>query len=259
MVDIDHICLILNESRDEHEKWKARICLERVFAKKTILELKCIVKSFSNEIIKRQAKFEIWRRKLDRTVENLLKIIHHCDDEYKIGEAITELGRQKFSDATDIFIDLLKSKSSVIRTCAALALLNNPTQKAFRPLLMAIKKHKENCAAFVHALEVLDCHTTAEFLVDLFISKPDAPMVRINIIDCFEGNAISGISSKIGKRIKSKISKAIQKSNDDTDKYELRRFYEEAVEQKIEKQQSPLSCAKNHPVLRKNSSDGKTQ
>jgi hypothetical protein len=238
MADIDHIFLILHDSMDEHEKWKARIRLERVLAKKTIPELKCIVKTFSNEIIKRRAEFEIWRRKLDRTVENLLKIIHHCDDEDKIGEATKELGRQKFSDAIDLFIDLLKSKSSVIRTCAALALLDNPNQKAFRPLLRAIKKHKENCAVFVHALEVLDCNTAAEFLVDLFISKPDAPMVRINIIDCFESGAISRIPAKIGKKIKAKIFKAIRKSKDDTDKYELRRFYEEAVEQKIEKQRS---------------------
>jgi hypothetical protein len=60
-------------------------------------------------------------------------------------------------------------------------------------------------------------------------------MVRINIIECFEGNAIKTLSPEIGKKIKAKILKAIQKSKDDTDKYELHRFYKEVVEPKIQK------------------------
>jgi len=235
MADIEQLSSILTKSTSDRKKAKAKIALKVMLREESMPELRRIIKSSSNEIIKDQAEFEIWRRKLDRTPENLIKLICQCDDEDKVGEALTELGSQKFTDAIDLFIYSLKSKSSVVRIQAALALLDNPTQKALRPLLTAIKKHKENCAVFIHALEVLDCHAATEFLVDLFISKPDAPMVRINIIECFEGNAITKISTAMGNRIKLKISKAIRKSKDDTDKYELHRFYEEAVEPKIEK------------------------
>ncbi|OHB56110.1 MAG: hypothetical protein A2Y07_01165 [Planctomycetes bacterium GWF2_50_10] len=234
MADIDRIVTILEESKDEHKKQISCVRLERILEKKTISELNQIIKSINNNVIIHRAKFEIWRKKLDRTPANLLNIIHYDDDDDRICEAITELGQQT-RDTVDLFIKLLKDKRSFVRTHAALALLDNPTQKALKPLITAIKKNKNNCAVCVHALEVLDCTVAAEFLIDLFISKPNAPMVRLNIIECFEGDAIRSIPAEIGKKIKTTIFKAIQKSKDETDKYEIRRFYDEAIKPKIEK------------------------
>ena len=192
-------------------------------------------KKYSNKAVKNQIELEIWKRKLDRKPENLFKIVHKSKNQDMICEAVKELGKQKNKKALSLFIDLLKNKNPSIRTCAAIALANNPTQKAFQPLINAIKKHEESCSEFIYALEALDCHTEVEFLVDLFISKPNAPMVRINIIECFEGNSIKSIPLETGGKIKTSISNAIRKSKDKTDKYELHRFYEEAVKPKTQK------------------------
>lgn len=191
-------------------------------------------KSSRNKVINRSAQLEIWWRKLDRTPKSLLKIINHCNDEDKISEAVIELGKQKYKGAIDLFINLLKNKSSSVRTSAAIALNENPVQKAFLPLIRAIKKHKEHCSAFVFALEKLNCTEATEFLVDLFIAKPNAPIVRINIIECFEVGAVTTISSKIGRKIKTKISNAIRESKNKEDKYELRKFYKKVIEPKIQ-------------------------
>lgn len=230
---INQISYIFN-SGSEWEITKALVALQRILTKKTVLDLRRLAKSNSNRLIKYYAVLEIWHRKHDRAPKNLLKNNQKCSDINKIGEAIKQLCERKYKGATDLFINLLKNKNSYIRTCAALSLVNNPSQKAFRPLLQAIKNHKENCAVFVHALEALDCQSATEILVDLFISKSDAPLVRINIIECFETGAIKKISCKVGKRIKAKIFKAIQKSRDVNDKYELHRFYEESIEPKIQ-------------------------
>jgi len=233
MVDIEDIDSMLIRSKSDFQKRIVIVRLKRILTKKSIPELISLRKTFDNEEIVKYVEFEIWRRALDHKPENLLKIIRESDNNEMVCEAIKELGKQKKVEMVDLFIEFLENRSQSIRRAAALALLENPNQKAFQPLIDTIKKHKDSCAELVDALAVLDCHNEIEFLVDLFISKSTAPMVRICIIECFEGNSIKSISSETGKKIKKRIFDAIHKSKDEIDQYELQRFYEEAVEPKI--------------------------
>ena len=211
-------------AKSEKEKRKAHFAIVKYLEKALIPELREIVKATENELIKKHAEIELWWREFDKKPENLLKLIQTSNDKEKLGLAITELGNLKCRDAVSTLIGFLEDID--LRDPAALALRKMPTQEACEPLIQAIKRYPDGAECLLYALQVLDCSEAAELLVELFISKPNAIVVRDDIFVCFAGKSVKSIPKQVKDACCSKVLKAIKESQDQSNTKELRQFYE---------------------------------
>jgi hypothetical protein len=210
-------------AKNEREKRKAYSGISRIMEKALPSELEKIIEATKDGFIRKQAEVELWWRAFDKKPKNLLEFIQTSNDKDKIGNAIIELGNLKSRDAVNILIDLLDDTD--LREAAAMALRQMPTQKSFRPLVRSIKKQPEGVECLLYTLQVIDCSGAAEFLIDLFISNPDAPVVRDDIYVCFAEGAVKKISKTTKKKCCQKLISAIQQSNDEQNKEDLEQFY----------------------------------
>ncbi len=205
---------IIKESKDEKEKRKAKMYLYHLMEQLPYEKLQqCILQS-SDDFEKKIAEWHLWRRSLDKSFDNLLRIIRESGDEDKVREAAIILGEEGYTEAVDILIDLLRtSDSPYIRDGAALGLRELKDPRAFIPLIDQIKKYPEDCETFVYALEVFDCTSEVELLVDLFVSQPQAILLRLNIIECFKTGPVKKINSELVRLCCQKIEQAMLKSD----------------------------------------------
>jgi hypothetical protein len=212
------------------DKRKAHFAIIKLLEKVSLPELKEIVGVAKDEFIKKQAEVEFWWREFDKKPANLLELIQTSDDKDKIGNAIIELGNLKCKEAVNTLIGFLDDVE--LRNPAASALRKMPTQEAFEPLVQSIKKHPDGAECLLYALEVLDCSDAAELLVDLFISKPDAIVVRDDIYGCFESKAVKLIPKDIKNSCCSKLREAIENASSKVDAKELGQLLELVVQVK---------------------------
>jgi len=211
-------------AKGEKEKRKVYFAIRKYLENALISELKEIVKATEDEFIKKQAEIELWWREFDKKPEKLLKLIQTSNDKEKIGMAVTEIGNLKCRDAVSTLIGFLEDID--LRDPAALALRKMPTQEACEPLIQAIKRYPDGAECLLYALQVLDCSEAAELLVELFISKPNAIVVRDDIFVCFAEKAVKRIPKQVKDACFSKVLKAIEEAKDQSDTKELRQFYE---------------------------------
>jgi hypothetical protein len=191
--------------------------------KASLSELEDIFRKTKDKFTKEHVEVELWWRKFDKQPENLLDFIQTSKNKNKMISAIIEIGNLKYKNAVSILIDFLEDVD--LRDSAAMALRQMPTQKSFRPLIQSIRQEPEGIECLLYALQVIDCSKASEFLVDLFTSKPDAPVVRDDIYVCFAEGAVKKISKTTKKKCCQKLISAIQQSNDKHNKEDLEQFY----------------------------------
>lgn len=221
---VQELLNIIRDSKDLKERRRATMSLSRLLEKETCPALRIRIQNSTDEVELKEAKFQLWRKELDRSLESLLDIIHNCDDEDKVDEAILAIGDQGYKEAIDTLVDLLGTTSnSHIRDAIALSLREMPDQKkTYKPLIRAIRENPDDCETLIYALQVFDCSEAAEFLVDLFIAKPNAPVARISILGCFEEGAISKIRNEVKETCCVKIQNAIKSTGDENNAEELK-------------------------------------
>ena len=210
-------------AKTERDKRKAQRRIINYLEKVSFPELEEIVGAAKEKFLRRHAEVEFWWRKFDKKPENLLEFIRTSNDKDKIIEVIIELGNLKCMDAVSMLIGFLDDIE--LRNSAASALREMPTQKSFKPLIQSIKQEPEGIECLLYALQVIDCSGAAEFLIDLFILNPDAPVVRDDIYVCFAEGAVKKISKTTKKKCCQKLISAIQQSNDEQNKEDLEQFY----------------------------------
>ncbi len=210
-VDETELCRIICTSEDGSAVRRAKLYLWYAMENWPEKKLRQYV-SNEHSVIRELAEWHLWRRTLDTSMESLLEVIQEADNEVKVYEAATLLGRKKCTDAIGALIALLANESPVIRDGAAAGLRELGLQEALHPLVAAIRRHPDNCDSFVFALQSLDCTSIAEFLVDLFISQPLAFFVRLCIYECFAGRQIGTLDAGTRFRCCRKIEMAIQES-----------------------------------------------
>lgn len=212
-------------AKTESDKWKAHFAIIRLLEKVPLPELKEIVGAAEDDFFKEQAQVELWWRQFDKKPDNLLELIRTSNDKNKIRNAIIELGNLKWRDALSTIIGFLDDIA--LRDAAAMALREMPTQEAFEPLIRSIRRYpSEGPQCLLYALEVLDSSDAGELLVDLFISAPDAIVVRDDIYRCFETKAVKLIPIDIKNSCCSKLRKAIENASSKDDAKELRQLLE---------------------------------
>lgn len=213
----------LQHASDEKGKRLALANIRRLLERASSAELKEIQSEAEDEFIRQHAELELWWRDVEKEPDSLLKSIQTSDDKKRVEKAITELGNIKYPDAVDIIAGYLNDID--LRDSAALALRQMPSQKVFIPLLHAIKQHPDGAECLLYALQVLDCSDAAEYLVELFISKPNALVVRDDIYVCFFDKAVKQISKKTKEICCAKLLKAIECSPSEDDIEELKKLY----------------------------------
>jgi hypothetical protein len=210
-------------AKDEKAKRRACFAIVTQLEKAPIPELEKIIQSAKDEFIRNRAEIELWWQEFDKKPKNLMKLIQTSNEKEKIQKAVDKLGDLKYWDAVGTLIGFLEDID--LRDSAASALRKMPTQESFEPLVQSIKQHPDGAECLLYALQVLDCSDAAELLVDLFISKPSALIVRYDIYVCFAEKAVKCIPKQIKDRCCSKLLKAIEKSQDLTDTKELEQLY----------------------------------
>jgi len=116
------------------------------------------------------------------------------------------------------------SENPYIREGAAIGLRKLKDQHVFVPLIAQIKRAPELAEVLVYALGVLDCASEAEFLVELYVSQPHAPLLRMNLMDCFPPQTVRRIPDHNRKICLGKLNAGIQKAPNDEEAEELYRF-----------------------------------
>lgn len=216
----------IQDSSDIKEKRKYIFRLSRLLEKESADEIKKRIRCSTNIIEIEECHFQLWCKELDRSLENLLDIVHNCADERKVGEAILYIGDEKYFEATNVLISLLSSPNSFIRNTAALSLGKIPSPKILFPIIKSIKDNPNNCESLVCPLWEIDCTEAIELLVDLFIKKETAPLFRINVIRCFEKESVKSLTSEIKEKCCKKIKIAINSKNTQSSIEELEMLYE---------------------------------
>jgi hypothetical protein len=210
----DWVMLEESESNAKNEKDKRRLfsALSKKIGKASIQELEDILDNTNSKLVKEQVKLELWWRSFCKDPENLHKFVKTATDEDQISRAIAELGEVKYRKAISTIIKFLDHVN--LRDSAALALREMPTQDALVPLINSIKNNPDGSECLLYSLEVLDCSDIVEFLVDFYISRPKAILVREDICSCFSGNAIKKIQVNKKNTCCDKLSDAIKNADD---------------------------------------------
>ena len=211
-------------AKSEKEKRKVFRTILKKTEKASIAELDETLNSTNSKLIEKQIKLELWWRSFSKDPEKLLEFIETATDKDKISRAIIELGEIKHRNATNTIIKFLDDMD--LRDSAALALREMPTQEAFKPLIQSIKKNPDGSECLLYALELLDCSDAAELLVDLFILKPNAPVVRYDIYVCFSEGAVKRIPKEVKEVCCSKLLGATEEPRSPNDTKELKQLYD---------------------------------
>lgn len=220
------ILLKIHNSTDMKEKRKYVSRLSRLLEKESAGELKERLESSNDTVEIEECRFHLWCKELDRSLENLLDVIHDCNDERKVMEAILAIGDEKYFDATNMLVSLLSSSNSFFRDTAALSLSKIPTQDILLPVIKAIKDNPDNCESLVSPLQEIDCTEAIELLIDLFIKKEKSPLFRINVIHCFKRGAVKRLTLEIKNMCCERITKATNNTNIESNMEQLEMLYE---------------------------------
>lgn len=219
---------LLQSAKEAKEKKQLRMAVQKFIEEASVAELKEISGVAGDEFLRQQAEIELWWKDFEKTPGNLLDVIRDSHNENKIGKAIIKLGNMKCWDSVDVLITFLTVNR--LRDSAALALREMPTQKTLKPIVEAIQRNPDGAECLLYALQVLDCSDAAEFLVELFISKPKALVVRDDIYTCFSKKAVRKVTRPTKVACCSKLAKAIEKSEDQNDIKELKQLYDALLE-----------------------------
>ena len=225
-INTQEVLLKIHNSRDTKEKRKYVFRLSRLLKKESADELKERLDSSNDTVEIEECRFHLWCKELDRSLENLLDVIHKCNDERKVMEAIRAIGDEKYFDATNMLVSLLSNSNSFFRNTAALSLSKIPTQDILLPVIKAIKDNPDNCESLVYPLQEIDCTEAIELLIDLFIKKEKSPLFRINVILCFKRGAVKRLTLEIKKMCCEKLTKAISNTNIESNLEQLEMLYE---------------------------------
>lgn len=210
-------------AKDKKEKRKAGTAIRKYLENASMPELKEIIQTTEDEFIVKHAETQLWWREFDKKPENLLYLIKISNNKEKVNIAVEELGNLKYWDAVSTLIGFLGEID--LRDSTALALRKMPTQEAVDPLVQSIKQYPDGAECLLYALQVLDCSNAAKLLVDLFIAKPKAPAVRDDIYVCFAEKAVKCIPKQIKDVCCSRLLKAIENNQDQTDTKEIKQLY----------------------------------
>jgi hypothetical protein len=232
MTSLEELLAIYNNSDNAKIRRKTFLLISEYLKRISIPDLTIIIERSKDISVIKEAKFQLWLKKLDKSPDVLLEIIRNCDDEDKVCAVIYELVDQGYKAVANQLINLLASANATLRNCASVALREIPTQMALKPLISAIRNHPDNCESLIYSLQTLDCSDATELLVDLFISNSNTPMVRIEIIDCFKEGAIRQIPKTIKYNCCLKIEKAIEQRANEDDIAQLKELYSKIIHTK---------------------------
>ena len=210
-------------AKDEKHKRRAFIAIRKYLEKALVAELKNIIETTEDKLVKKHAEIQLWWQEFDKEPKNLLELIKTSNNKEKINIAIEELGNLKYRDTVSTLICFLGDIE--LRDSAALALRKMPTQEAFEPLVQSIKQDPGGAECLLYALQVLDCSDAAELLVDLFVSAPNAPVVRDDIYVCFAEKAVKRIPREVKEACCSRLLRATEEPQSPNDTKELEQLY----------------------------------
>jgi hypothetical protein len=216
---------IIEHCIDEKKRRKARMYLWKMMEEYTDTELnKC--ERDGTDVEQEIAKWYLWRRHLDTNLNNLLDIIYNSTDEEHIREAAIIIGNKKYEEAVDDLIGLLcRTENGYIKEGAAIGLRELGDSKAVPFIVEQLKNYTDYSESFVYALENFDCRMFLGLLVDLFIGKPKAFLLRLNILSCVKNQDIKALSEAIRDECVLKLDLAMQVADDEENSGQLEDLY----------------------------------
>ncbi|MFC1676587.1 HEAT repeat domain-containing protein [Planctomycetota bacterium] len=218
---------IIQSQADDKTKRKAKRYLHYMMEKWPDDKLEQSKKD-GTDVEREIAKWYLWRRHLDTSYENLLEIIKTSSDEDKVHEAILIIGEKKYTQAFDFLIKLIKETDNYWARAGAVLSLRKLGDKRAAPVLIEQLKNGPSPGYdedLVYAIEDFDCREILELLVDLFIERPRAALLRLNIYCCIENQDLDNVSEEVITNCCLKLDLAMQEVDDKENSEQLEDLY----------------------------------